>query len=254
MIYVITGKPGHGKTAYATRWIRNVLKQGETVYSNTKLNPEKMFSDRKFEKIFGFKKSDVERKVEGDIISPHDRETCKILYWQNFSDWQFFKTGFVLVDEGLRYFNARKWESLTDRMQARLTEHRKDGIDMIITVQDFSFIDKTVRVLCEKFINCKLIMGSPRFEKTFLPRISKITDIDLPTINRCENMGIDPYEATQEEAEKMHLKISTDRFWIKSKIFTWYDTTAKMVDSRPENLVHKEVKCLDCGFVRTSHA
>lgn len=250
MIYVITGKPGHGKTAYAVKWIRTRLAAGNTIYSNTKLNPEKMFSEKKFFKLFGFKKG--EQKIEGDIIKPEDRKTKKVLYWQNFSDWQYFKDGIILVDEGLRYFNARRWEALSDRMQARLTEHRKDKLDMIITVQDFSFIDKTIRSICETFINLELIIGSSAFKKTFLPRISRVSDIDKATLARCENLGLNPYDP--ETIDKMNLEVQQSKFWIRPKIFDWYDTSAKMAESRPEQLVHTERSCPDCGHTKIQHA
>lgn len=249
MIYVITGKPGHGKTAYGVVQMRKLLLQGETIYANTKLNPRAMFSPKKYKKLFG------EEEIEGDIINPKDRETKKILYWQNFSDWQFFKDGTIFCDEGLRYFDSHKWESLSDKMRQRLTEHRKDRLDMYITVQDYTFIDKTIRKIAERFINAELKFGSAEFKKTIMPRISRMSEIDVPTLNRCENLGIDPYNAVEEDIAKYHLEnVYQEWFWIKKKIFTWYDTSAKVAESRPENLIHNERSCIECGYTKTSHA
>lgn len=249
MIYVITGKPGHGKTAYMVSLARKALANGETIYSNTKLNPHQMFSKKKYRKLFG------EREIEGDIIKPTDRKEKKILYWQNFSDWQYFKDGKILCDEGLRYFNARRWESLTDQMQARLTEHRKDRVDLYITVQNYTFIDKTIRVIAEQFINAELKIGSSQFKKTLLPRIARMSEIDVPTLNRCESLGIDPFNQTPEDRQKLRLEnVYQEWFWIRPQIFDWYDTSAKMVESRPENLVHRETSCLTCGHTKIQHA
>lgn len=250
MIYVITGKTGHGKTAYCAKWAREALRFGDRVYSNTKLFPENMFSKRKYKKLFG------ENSIEGDITKQADRdnEKIKILYWNNFSDWAFMKEGTVICDEGIVYFNARKWEALPDTMQMKFVQHRKDKLDLVLNVQHYTFIDKTLRMLCERFINCELKLGSAAFKKTILPRISRITDIDLPTLNRCENLGIDPYNATREEAQKYNLQtIGQSWFWIRQKIFTWYNTSIKVLPSRPEKLIHMERSCPDCGKIAITH-
>lgn len=248
MIYVITGKTGHGKTAYAVKWVRDTLASGLTVYANTKINTRQMFSKKKYTKLFG-------DEAEGDIINPEDRKTKKVLYWQNFSDWQYFQKGLVLCDEGIVYFNARRWEALSDQMQMRLVQHRKDQLDLIVTVQHYTFIDKTIRMLCERFINVELKIGSPKFKKTFIPRISKVIDIDLPTLNKCENLGIDPYNATDEQMEQYKIQqLGSENFWIRKKIFGWYDTSAKMVESRPEELIHRMVVCPTCKYTKISHA
>lgn len=250
MIFVITGKPGHGKTAYAVKELRLLLSLGDVIYSNTKLYPRKMFSVKKYKKLFG------DEDIEGDIALQVDRENPnkKILYYQNFAEWSWFKDGTVFCDEGLRYFNARKWESLSEQMTARLTEHRKDKINIYITIQDFSFIDKQIRMMCESFIHCELKVGSAEFKKTLLPRFTKVTEIDKVTLTKCENMGIDPYNCTPEDAEKLRLNIIAQGwFWIKPKIFNWYDTSAKVGESRPERLIHMIRTCPDCNFVRVSH-
>lgn len=248
MIYIVTGKTGHGKTAYCAKWARKHLLKGGVVYANTKLNPHEMFSKRKYLKLFG------ELEIEGDITLEKDRTSKKILYWQNFSDWQYMRDGLVLCDEGIVYFNARKWEQLPDQMQMRFVQHRKDSLDLVVNVQNYTFIDKTLRVLCEKFMNVELKIGSAKFKKTLLPRISKITEIDLPTLNRCENLGIDPYNAEPEEAKKYHLTgLYQEWFWIRSKIFKWYDTSAKMFESRPEPLIHSLRTCPTCGTQKISH-
>lgn len=249
MIFVITGKPGHGKTAYASKWAKQRLEKGETIYVNTKLNPHEMFSKKKYAKLFG------EGEIEGDIIKPEDRKNKRILYWQNFSDWQYFNNGTIICDEGQIYFNARNWEALPRQMQMRLQQHRKEKLDLIVTVQDHTFIDKTIRILCESFLHCEMKIGSVQLKKTLLPRIARVSEIDIPTLNRCENLGIDPYNATREDIEKYHLEnVYQEWFWIKPKIFTYYDTSAKMVESRPEDLIHSERKCIECGHVKLAHS
>lgn len=261
MIYIITGKNGHGKTAYMTKLARQFLADGETIYANYKLYPEKMFSKKKFEKLFGKPTYDKNLNgqavtiTEGDIMNPEDRKNCKILYWENFSDWEYFENGRVLCTEGIKYFNARKWEALPERMTAKFVEHRKDKIDIFFDIQHYTFIDKQLRMLAERFINMVLIFGSAKFEKSILPRISRAIDMDLPTLNRCENLGIDPYDVPKNEAEKYNIKVmSKEFFWIRKKIFGWYDTAEKILPPRPEALLHSTRSCPVCGFSKTTHA
>lgn len=251
MIYIVTGKTGHGKTAYCIKWVRNALLRGEVVYSNTKINPREMFSKKKYEKLFG------NTDIEGFLSHKFDRENEKkrILYWQNFADWALMHKGLILCDEGIVYFNARNWEALPKTMQMKFVQHRKENLNLLINVQHYSFIDKTLRMLCERFINVELKLGSAQFKKSIVPRISMVTDIDLPTLNRCENLGIDPYNATEEEEKKYNIKnISKEWFWIRSKVFTWYDSSAKMMESKAEPLIHIDRECPKCGMIKTSHS
>jgi len=244
----IGAQSGHGKTAYMVKWARNAVANGKRIYSNIKLYPEKWGLQKLF--ING---------IEGDISNEKDRlnPNCKILYWQNFSDWEWFSNGTVFCDEGLVYFNARKWDSLPDSMQMRFVQHRKDKIDLIFNVQHYTFIERTLRILCERFINVELKLGSPQFKKSIIPRISKATEIELPLLNRCENLGIDPFNLTEEDERKLNIKpLWQEWFWIRKKIFSWYDTSIKVAESRPEPLRHYERKCLhlNCGKIAITHA
>lgn len=241
MIYIITGKPGHGKTALMVKMMRDDLKAGRRVFPNIKIYPENMG----LKEIIG----------TGLIWNKEDRENPakQVLYWQNFSDWQYFSEGTVYVDEGLRYFNARKWAQLPDVMQQRFTEHRKDKIDLVFNIQHYTFIEKTLRMLCEKFINVELKYGSAEFKETWMPRISRCSSIDLITLNRMEAMNIDPYNMTEEDEERLNVFVSSKLFWIKKKFFKMYDTSERVAPSRPEPLLHYERSCPDCGKVAITH-
>lgn len=246
MIFIITGKTGHGKSAYMTNWARIRLKAGQRIFSNIKFWPKAMGLD----------------VLEGDIQNKEDRENpdVKILYWSNFSDWEHFAEGTVFCDEGLIYFNARLWDTLPESMTRRFVQHRKLKTDLIFNVQHYSFIDKQLRVLCERFINCELKLGSPNFKYSFIPRIAKVVEIDLPTLNRCENLGIDPYNVRREEAQKYNIEhIWSEWFWISHNklfgdVFSWYDTSYEVLPSRPNPLIHLQRLCNTCSFKQVRHA
>lgn len=236
-IFIITGKPGHGKTAYMAKLARQFLLDGERIFSNIKFYPKEMFKPLPHERFLFWKKTKYKdfEAIEGQITNPIDRENCNILYWTNFSDWQYFKDGIVFCQEGLKYFNARKWETLPDSMQDKFVEHRKDRVDLYFDVQHFSFIEKTLRMLCRAFYNLELKFGSAEFEKDWRPRISKVVEADLITLNKCESLNIDPYNCHKDEANKYFIDVVTlNHFWIRPYIFNWYDSDVKVAKSYPE--------------------
>jgi len=243
-IYIITGKTGHGKTAFMTNWIRGSLKAGRRVYSNIKINVDNLGLKKKIE--------------EGFINKLKDRESSKqLLYWSNFSDWRYMTDGIAFVDEGLVYFNARNWEKLPTNLQMKFVQHRKDKVDLVFNVQHYTFIEKTLRMLCERFINIELKLGSSKYDNSKIPRIARVTELDLPTLNRCENLGIDVYNADKEDIKKYHLDtLWREWFWIRKKIFSWYDTGFQVMESRPEPFIHMIRKCeeLNCNFQKVFHS
>jgi hypothetical protein len=256
MIYIITGKTGHGKTAYMVRMMRDELRAGNRIYANIKVRPDLMLMPGRIAKFFGAKPMTVK---EGFAWIKKDREDpeVRVLYWQNFSDWQYFENGTVFVDEGLVYFNARKWDALPSSMQTKFVQHRKDKIDLIFNVQHYTFIEKTLRVLCEGFINVELKFGSAAFKRSWIPRLSVVTEIDLVTLNKLEAMNIDPYNLSDEDREHFNIRgVSSSWFWIRKNIFDWYDTSLKVAESRPEPLMHQERTCPEpgCGKIAITHA
>lgn len=243
-IYVITGKTGHGKTAYMTQWVRDSLRSGKRVFLNYKIYPEML--DKKFSP-----------EIQGDIKNKSDRENPekKVLYWSDYTDWFLMEHGTIFCDEGIVYFNARLWESLPHEIQIKLVQHRKESLDLVLNIQHYTFMEKTIRMLAERFIHAELKLGSPKFKDSFIPRIAKIYEFDLPTLNRCENLGIDPFNVNREEAEKYRVEpLYSEWFWIRKKIFSWYDTTLQVSESRPAPLRHIVRTCPDCGHESIKHS
>lgn len=231
-IYVIDGYPGHGKTAYAIKWIYQLLKSGERIFSDTKIFPEHMFKKTKMLKLFGA------FDIEGNIINKTDRENenKRILYWRNFEDLQYLKQGTVFCDEGIRMFNSRNWERLPEEIQLKLVQHRKESIDLILTTQHYTRLDIIIRQLCEVFIRVRLIYGSPRFEKTLMPRIARVEEYYLEDLDKISRQGND---IIRDKDGKEILKVeplASELFWIKSKMFKWYDTSALV------GLTHRKTK------------
>lgn len=248
MIYIITGPTGVGKTAYQAFLARDLLKRGERVFSNIKLYPEKM------------KLADVlPKNFEGDISVAEDRNNpqCRILYWQHRADWQYFSEGTVFCQEGLGYFNARDWAALPQALQMKLVQNRKDKIDIYVDVQHWMFVDIQIRRLAERVIFMKRFLGSRRFKKSIIPRVTRLYDFDIPTLEQCQNFAIDPtrFEIMTSKEKEKYAPIAKDWFWIKQKRMDYYNSVEQVAPPRPDPLVHIERKCLepDCNKIHIRH-
>jgi len=231
-IYIIDGYTGHGKTAYAVKWVRDLLLADRQVFSNIKLFPEKMH------------KSFQGLKLEGDIRNDEDRKNKKpILYWRDFDDWRYMQNGTILCDEGGVLFNARLFDSLSPEIQNKLQQHRHERLDLILTVPHWTRVDVIIRQLVERFIHCELILGSEKFGTSFFPRISRITEHRLENMIRIESLGRDSLLVDPP--------LWTEHFWISKKVQSWYDTGEMVSSSRPMAkhktcAKHTRYICVEC--------
>lgn len=103
MIECITGLPGFGKTLTATRWAIKRMKKGKKVYANYPLEGAEYFSDI----------LDVLGKVENALI---------------------------VVDEAGIVFDQLTMHAMPKQTWMELRQHRKDGVDLLLTAQSMQDI------------------------------------------------------------------------------------------------------------------
>lgn len=235
-IYCITGRPRHGKTYWLAslvpHWLKEGKKEGKRIYSNFKIDFEKL----------GYSPD-----IVGDIYSEKDRSDPKkiLFYWRNIDTWNFMENGRILCDEGQRYFNARNWALLSEDTEMKLQQHGKEDLDIWFTTQHYTRVDVTLRLLVERFFIVHMVFGNPNNKKSFLPRICNIKEYYLEDMERLERMG-----KAGEEAESQ----TAAWFMIRKKITRLYDTKAKVIESRPMPLKHVTRVCPDCGHEKITHA
>lgn len=243
-IYVITGKPRHGKTYYMSTLVVKMLKQKRRIFSNIKLNfgvgALKKFSE----------------DLVGDWSEKLDRSNPnkQVFYWSNIHEWEHFENGVILVDEAQRYFNARQWLMLSQDTEMKLQQHGKDNLDVWATTQHYSRIDITLRYLVEKFYIVKTILGKPNNKKPFLGlKRFRIVELDLEDIE-------DYYDLLKKEKfYKEHpdleptLEVVKTFRWFRKKYAIIYDTYAKVKESLAMPLVHKTRSCPECGKELITH-
>lgn len=237
-IYVITGKPRHGKTYYLATMIPSWLKQA-------KLDGFKLFSNLKI----NYEKLGYGSEIIGNIYEKADRENPEklLFYWRNIDTWNFMEKGTILVDEASRYFNARKWAMLSEETEIKLQQHGKQDLDIWATTQHYSRIDISMRILVERFVDIQMIFGSPDNEKRILPRVIQASEYYLEDMERMERMGKDWAE------EKGIEPLWTEKKLVRKKYFRLYDTRQPVGSSLPMPLKHVERVCPDCGERKIIH-
>jgi len=163
MIVIFTGLPGSGKSyklgqvvvgllyrnakAYAKAWAAWDKKGQEgpeptrrMLYTNLKLSTE------------------VEQEFEGFIQ-----------YWTELRQLTPLRDVDVVIDEVATYFDARLWETLSLEMRRWLAQHRKFGIEIYGTSQDFAQVDKAFRRLTSDLLYLTKLMGSRDISATKAP-------------------------------------------------------------------------------------
>lgn len=226
-IYVVTGKPRHGKTFFIVRQIPRWLKNGERIFSNVKLNlgtgALKKFDD----------------SLIGNINSESDlnNKNKQIFYWKNIHEWNKMNNGIILVDEAQRYFNARSWNQLSEETEIKLQQHGKEDLDVWATTQHFTRIDITLRILVEIFYKVEMTIGSPNNFKSWFPKRINIQGWLLEDLERIERLGKKQLENDEMEPE------SSESYWIRKKYYEIYDTRAQVGKSEPMPLIHQIRYC-----------
>lgn len=237
-INIITGKPRHGKTYFMATKIAKMLKKGERVFSNIKINIG----------VGALKKLSPE--IEGDYNKKEDRENPEklLFYWTHIHQWEHFEKGNIIVDEAQRYFNARQWSLLSEDTEIKLQQHGKEDLTVWGTTQHHSRIDITLKLLVENFYVVKTVIGKATNKKPFLGiKLFRIIAMDLEDID-------DYYYSIKHPDQKIELEgVTSKPLLFRKKYAIIYDTYQKVGKSESMPLVHKERKCEVCGEIMVTH-
>lgn len=113
MIQAIVGYQGSGKTFRLVWEAHRAIKRGYKVFTNV--------------------------RIKGTYQ----------LTWDDLVNYTFPPGSVVLIDEAGRYFNSRKWSQLPDAVFDLFTLERHLRLTLIIAVQNFNRIDKSLREVIE---------------------------------------------------------------------------------------------------------
>lgn len=118
------GLPGSGKSYYLVEKALEGLRRGIPVYSNA-----------------GFDVAGTERI-------------------ESFRDFVSIKgPARIVFDELPLFFNARKWQSFPDGVLYKLTQIRKDRVELYYSAIHPAMVDKVLRMLTFEWVHCRKIAG-----------------------------------------------------------------------------------------------
>jgi len=227
MIVIFTGLPGSGKSYKLGQTAVSVLYRNRRIFERTGVR-RLLYTNLQLSE-------GVEKEFEGFI-----------LYWNDLRQLTPLRDVDVLIDEVATYFDARLWETLSLEMRRWLAQHRKFGIEIYGTAQDFAQVDKAFRRLTSDLIYLTKIIGSSDISAT-KPKPRFIWGVSLVRT-------LDPTRYDEEKS-----KFATDgipKFMIITKAGTEiFDTRAevKLSSALPLKHIQRVCELPNCGYHKVQH-
>lgn len=167
MIVIFTGLPGSGKSYKLARTVVGILYRNKKILEKTG-KKRLLYTNLKLAKA-----------VE-------DEFTEFVVYWKDLRELTPLRDCDVVIDEVATYFDARLWETLSLEMRRWLAQHRKFGIEIYGTAQDFAQVDKAFRRLTSDLLYLTKLVGSRDISATrpnpkYIWGLSLVRDLD-PTV------------------------------------------------------------------------
>lgn len=227
MITVISGLPGAGKSAQLARIAISLLyrnrryfkrsKKRRLLYTNLKLAPA------------------VLAEFDGFV-----RE------WVDPAELVKIRDADVLWDEIATHLDSTQWQNMSLELKRWLQQHRKFGIELYGTAQDFAQVDKSFRRLTSDLIHVTKLFGT-RDKSATRPEVKHVFVISL-------KKTLDP-QIYDELTSKFGGGGLPWPMLITKKDIEIFDTTAEVKMGKYPPLRHIERECEDvgCGHVKTLH-
>jgi len=227
MIVIFTGLPGSGKS----------YKLGRTVV-------EILYRNKKFYEKSGTRRMVITNLKLASIVE--DEFVGFFKYWSDLRELTPLRDCDVVIDEVATYFDARLWETLSLEMRRWLAQHRKFGIEIYGTSQDFAQVDKAFRRLTSDLLYLTKLTGSrdisaSRPPPKFIWGVSLVRELD-PTV--------------YDEQKSKFAATGIPKFmFITRKGTEIFDTRAevKLSDALPMKHINKVCEQPDCSFQKVVH-
>jgi len=251
MIAVFTGLPGAGKS----------YKLGETLV--TILYRNRMYYEKRYLAWQDYMKAADKKRIPLDmrIAAPQPRLLYTnlkfkpqvekefegyIRYWVDLKQLTPLRDCDVAIDEIATYFDARLWETLSLEMRRWLAQHRKFGIEIYGTAQDFAQTDKAFRRLTSDLLYLTKVIGSGDISPT---RPAPKYIWGLVMVRRLDPTTYD------EQKSKFQAEGFPSFMFIGRRGTEIFDTRAevKMSSALPLKHIEKECELPDCPFHKTIH-
>jgi len=226
MIAVFTGLPGAGKSFKMAQTMVDVLYRNKAWHKKSGIT-RKIYSNLKLTAA-------VEKEFEGFIS-----------YWSDPSELVHLRDTDVFWDEIATHLDSTQWQNMSLEIKRWLQQHRKFGIEIYGTTQDFAMIDKSMRRLTSDLLYLTKMFGS-RDKSSTKPPVKYIWGAIMV-------QSFDP--TTYEEDNKKPVGFPSFMFLTRSTIEI-YDTTQEITMGKYPPLNHIERECIKdgCTFHKITHA
>lgn len=249
MIVIFTGLPGSGKSYKLGRTVCDILWRNRKAFQREEKRLCKEHGCDPRPDAVHMHAEPPRRKVYTNLrMSTAVEEEYKdyIVYWTELRMLTPLRDHDVVMDEVATYFDARLWETLSLEMRRWLAQHRKFGIEIYGTAQDFAQVDKAFRRLTSNLLYLYKIAGSRDISATLPPPkyiwgASLVRELDPQTYDETKSkfapQGIPKFMFITREGTKI------------------FDTRAEVKMSSALALRHLERVCEDpeCSFHKTVH-
>jgi len=149
-IVIFSGLPGSGKSYRLARNASRLAYRNKEIYEKTGMR-RLLYSNLKFSGAF-------EEEFSGFIR-----------YWADIEELTPLRDCDVLMDEVGTYFDSRLWAELPQEVRRWTAQHRKFGIDIFGTAQDFAQVDKSFRRVTSDLLYLTKVIGSRDISSTRPP-------------------------------------------------------------------------------------
>jgi len=234
--HIYTGRAGSGKSLSMAEQLVFVLKRNykffkrtqviRPIYSNLRINQD----------IIDHYKIIYDTPEQGEFLK----------YYIDSDELLDIKNADVFIDEIGTYFDAQEYKNMSPQLKRWIQQHRKRGVEIWATAQDFAQLDKSFRRLTDTvYYNVKLI-GSRDVSATKPPPkyiwgISLVRHLD-PTV----------YD---EQKSKFAANGFPSFMFITREGTEVFNTRAevRLSNALPLKHIMKECENVDCSFKKTVH-
>jgi len=228
MIVIFSGLPGAGKSLKLAQTVMEVL------YRNKKL----------FKKGFPLRKIYTNIKFSEAVYAEFPNQ---IEIWSEPAQLTQLRDVDVVWDEIATHLDSTQWANMSLELKRWLQQHRKFGIEIYGTTQDFAQIDKSMRRLTSDLLLLTKVIGSPDPSPT-RPKPKTIWGLVLIRT-------LDPQKYDEAKSKFEAYGMLPKFMFITRKFVDIYDTRQEILQGKYPPLRHIERSCENdvCGHIKTLH-
>lgn len=227
MICVYTGLPGAGKSLTLAQRVLLILKRNERFYLKTKV----------LRKVY------TNLKLSDEILNKY---YDFLDYWKDTSQLTLLRDCDVIWDEMAASLDNTQWQNMSLELKRWLQQHRKYGIEIYGTAQDFAQIDKSARRLVSHLYWIRKLIGS-RDPSPTRPIPKYIWGI-------CMSFNLDPLTYDELKMKQSH-GLPNDILFFTKRDTQIFDTRAEVPLGEYPPLRHIARMCElhSCTHVKITH-